>query len=35
MNGRPKAHFEKNSKPGFNEDFHTYQVNKTDEVRSV
>jgi hypothetical protein len=28
MNGWPKAHFEKNSVPGFNEDFHTYSVNK-------
>jgi hypothetical protein len=28
MNGWPKAHFEKNIKPGFDEDFHTYQVNK-------
>jgi hypothetical protein len=27
MNGWPKAHFEKNIKPGFDEDFHTYQVN--------
>jgi len=28
MNGWPKAHFEKNIKPGFNEDFHNYQVRR-------
>lgn len=31
MNGWPKAHFEKNSVPGFNEDFHTYSVEWTPE----
>jgi hypothetical protein len=29
MNGWPKAHFDRNAKPGYNEDFHNYQVTFT------